>query len=372
MLKEKEQRILNLLLNGPLTAKQIMQQLGIKKAYCYRLLKGLQEKDFIKKSGNEYVITLLGKRVVQETEVKKARVHNIRVVCHVEDADYERIREIGKEVQMKNWLAYYIDIADICSARKIPVINAKVRINVAKATTAMVHLPEFYAGSRPEAEVTIQNMFNKVRRILQLERIVILDDWIRVKYIFGEYAFEVEEPLDPGTEVDLGRNALDPTGKELPIRARAWVDDSNGREVDANCAGYTENYLLMPERVAKIEKKLDEYDGFLYKVERAVEKIAETTEKVAEASEKQAELGVMFAENLNTHIPYVKSAETALVKITEIMELQQQAIQSQNKMIELLSNHIMNNGNNGSSWAKLAPFLLMLLLLVATVKGVGF
>ncbi|WP_456478700.1 helix-turn-helix transcriptional regulator [Geoglobus ahangari] len=389
VLKEKEEKILRLLQNGPLTAKQIMQQLGISKQYCYRLLKDLQKKQLIEKKGLEYVITLSGKRAVEETEIKKARVHNIRIVCYVEEADYDKIREIGKEVQMKNWVAYYIDIAELCAVRKIPIVNAKVRINIANTTTAIVHLPEFYASSRLEAETTIQNLFNKVRRILLLDRIAVLDDWINIKYIFGEYAFKTDLPLDPGTEIDLGRKAIDPTGKELPVNAVVKVDDSDGREFESNCAGYTEDVLLSPIRVKetekavkRIEEKLDGYDGFLTKLEKAVEKFAEMTEKQAESIEKQtklvekqAEVGVIFAENLASHVPYVQSASVALNKITEIAELQQQqqqmflqAMENQNRMIEVLSNNLTKNGNRNSV---LVPFVVFALLLLIAVVKVG-
>ena len=263
-----KKEILKLLRNGPLTAKQIMKQLGISKSYCYELLSELQKHEFIEKRGVEFRLTLRGKRLIDSPEeIRKVRVHNIRPICYVLQANYDKIRELGKEIRMNNWIAYMIDLAKVCEELGIPPIQAKVRINIAKTTTAIVFLPPFYASSRTEIQIEAHNMYNKIRRILQLIGIILDEDWKNL-YVPSEYALRVDDPLDPGTEIRLGRPAVGINGRELSEEARVWVDESEGREAESNCLGYTDNYLLMPERIADIHPRV-------HKIEQEVDKIDE-------------------------------------------------------------------------------------------------
>ncbi len=297
-----------------------MKQLGISKSYCYELLNELLEQGFVEKRGIEYRLTLQGRRILDSPdEIRKVRVHNIRVICYVLQADYDKIRRLGKEVQMNNWVAYILDLNKICEKLKKPPIQAKIRINIAKTTTAIVYLPPFYASSRSEIETEAHNMFQKVRRILQLEGIILDEDWINI-YIPAEYAFKVDEPLDPGTEVRLGRPAIGINGKELAEEARAWVDESEGREVENNCTGYTENYLLMPERIADIHLRVHKIDRDINEVKSKLDGYNGFLTNLREVVEKQAEVGLIFSENLKSHIPYVQNASKALEQLNIVFK----------------------------------------------------
>jgi DNA-binding MarR family transcriptional regulator len=254
----RREQILELLLEGPKTAKDIFSKINISRTTCYEILKRLEEEGLIKKSPGKpafYSLTPTGKALLNQPEVNKARVHNIKVVCHVFEINLHRVAELGREVKLNNWTAYYIDLAEICRRRGIPELNATVQINDAENRTAVLHLSEFYASSRNEAAKIIHNTFNKIRRILELEGIILDEDWLDLDFIFGEFAFETDDPIDPGTEIRLNRPAKDLQGKETKQEARVWVDESKGkREIETNDSDYWQDKLLMPVRVAKIDE----------------------------------------------------------------------------------------------------------------------
>ena len=259
--RAREKRILKLLLEKPRTFNEILTALELSRSTCYRTIKKLLDDGLIKKSPGKpafYSITAEGKAILNQPEINKARVHSIKVVCHVFEINLHRVAELGREVKLNNWTAYYIDLAEICQKRGISELNATVQINDADNRTAVLHLPEFYAPSRNEAAKIVHNTFNKVRRVLQLEGIILDEDWIDVDFIYGEFAFETDEPIDPGTEIRLGRKAKDMQGKETKQEARVWVDESKGkREIETNDSNYWQDQFLMPVRVAEVKDDVE-------------------------------------------------------------------------------------------------------------------
>jgi len=57
-------------------------------------------------------------------------------------------------------------------------------------------------------------------------------------------------------EVVLSRNAKKITERDMTRKAKAWVDNSPFSGLETDDLGYYENYILMPERVAKLEKMI--------------------------------------------------------------------------------------------------------------------
>ena len=402
-----KKEILKLLRNGPLTTSQIHRALNklrdeskpFDPSYIRKLLAELRKEGLIVTVGYEHRLTLQGKRIADNPEeLKKVRVHNIRVICYVLRANYDKIRELGKEIQMKNWVAYTIDLAKVCEELGIPPIQAKIRINIAKTTTAIVFLPPFYASSRTEIQIEAHNMYNKIRRILQLIGIILDEDWKNL-YVPSEYAFKVDDPLDPGTEIRLGRPAVGINGRELSEEARVWVDESEGREAESNCLGYTDNYLLMPERIAdihprvhKIEQKVDKIDERLSNIEKQFDEykgfIAETKDLLAQY--ERAQMGLIeaskaLAENIKTHIPYVKNASKALEEITKtvqsinqitnnLIKLQESQKQQQSKLMEVLTNLTQRDcesvplqRDEDSEKSRATAFVLILFLAISLI-----
>ncbi len=271
--------------NGSLTTKQITEKANISESYARKLLINLRNQGLVESVNlgiiKEHRITRKGRILLEgDSTTLKARVHNIRVSCNVLQADYEKIVEHGKRIKMKNWEAYLVNLKSLVSLSNVPDI--RIRFNLANKTTAVIYLKEFYASSKWEAATVIHNNFQKVRRALQLADIILDEDWIKVKGIYGEYAFELDSPLDPGHTIDLCRNAKDPLGNELPVRAKVWVDESQGLEVETNDADYTHNYLLMPERIARIDKKIVEDSELFIAAKEIVKEMTDANRALAE------------------------------------------------------------------------------------------
>ncbi len=158
--------------------------------------------------------------MVENRGLERARVHNIKIVGLLHEVNLHKVVELGKRAELNNWESYHVSIAEICRKHNIKPIDATLQVNLAENVTAILHLPEFYASSMAEAYLTIHNTFNKIRRILQLEGLILDSDWLKVSLIYGEYAFETDEPVDPGTVVYLDRKAKDVKGDETSQQAR--------------------------------------------------------------------------------------------------------------------------------------------------------
>jgi len=160
-LSERELKVLDALLSGSLRAKEISEKTGIPKPSLYRILRKLEEKGLITKENGEYRLTILGRRLLDCSE-GEIRVHDVKVVLQALEINLFVAREKGKEVDVKNWDCYYLDL----SKYGVP---AKAQVNVAEKVTIVLHLPEFKAKSVHDAFLTIQNMVAKCRRALQIE-----------------------------------------------------------------------------------------------------------------------------------------------------------------------------------------------------------
>ncbi len=264
--RRAREELLKFLIKKPMTANQIMKSLGISRATVYRLVSELEEHGLIRKTGSKpavYSITPLGKRLIENQGLEKARVHNIKIVGLLHEVNLHKVVELGKRAELNNWEAYYISIAEICRKHNIKPIDATLQVNLAENVTAILHLPEFYASSMASAYLTIHNTFNKIRRILQLEGIYLDEDWLNVSLIYGEYAFETDEPIDPGTVVYLDRKAKDVKGDETEQTTRIWVDESKGREIETNDSKHAERRLLMPEYVYETWKDVKDVKSAL-------------------------------------------------------------------------------------------------------------
>lgn len=288
--------------NGSLTTKQIAKKANISESYARKLLIKLRKEGLIESIDlgvtKEHRITKKGRLLIEKDDsVLKARVHNIRVSCNVLQADYEKIIEHGKRIKMNNWDAYLVNLKSIVNLNNIPDIC--IRFNIANKTTAVIYLKEFYASSKWEAATIIHNNYQKVRRALQIADIILDEDWNKVKAIYGEYAFELDHPLDPGHVIDLGRNAKDPFDKELSVNAKVWVDESRGLEIETNDADYTHNYLLMPERIARIEKKIVEDSELFIAAKEVVNQMTKANEAIAESAR-------ILAEHTKSHVGYAQ------------------------------------------------------------------
>ncbi len=293
--------------NGSLTTKQIAEKANISESYTRKLLIKLRNEGLIESVDlgviKEHRITKKGRLFLEKDDsILKARVHNIRVSCNVLHADYEKIIEHGKRIRMNNWDAYLVNLRSLVNLSNVPDI--RIRFNLANKTTAILYLKEFYASSKWEAATIIHNNFQKVRRALQIADIILDEDWIKVKGIYGEYAFELDSPLDPGHTIDLCRNAKDPLGNELPVRAKVWVDESQGLEVETNDADYTHNYLLMPERVARIEKVVVENSQFFTTARELIREMTDANKAISESAK-------LLAEHTKSHVGYAQKMAEA-------------------------------------------------------------
>jgi Mn-dependent DtxR family transcriptional regulator len=362
--EKRKQEILKLLLKeGELRTSKIAERLGKSKSYVRKLLIELRKEGLIE-SVNLHIekvhrLTPKGRALLgQQPDIVKARVHNVRLTCRVLQIDWAKIAEVGRRIKMKNWDAYVVNLKDLVNLPNIP--DVKIQFNDANIPTALIYLPEFYASSKWEAAKIIQNYFCKIARALQVAGIILDQDWIKEpKCVYGEYAFKTQEPLDPGYELKLGRPAMDPYGNTLNAEARAWVDESNGREAETNDADYTHKYLMMPEYVAELYKDFRSLNGFLNKFERVLDKQSEIIERQNENLSKSSELQLVFAENINSHIPYVQNAAKALEKITEVVEVQHK---QHTQFIEAVKQM-----NGSMKYFFLAFAILVLVLLVKEV-----
>ena len=370
MLSEREKEILLLLSSKQLTFKEIMEKLNLKRSRTYDLLRDLKNRGLITKDGDRYALTDKGKQVVFCSE-GLVRAHNTKIVLYAPENSAVRqdieniISKSSKKADLKNWEAHYIDLSKYG-------LEDTVQINLADKITVVIHLKEFYFNTLDEAVLKVQNQVEQIRKALKLEGIITSPEWIDFDWgkikIPSEYAVPLDKlgldnlPLTPGVEVEFDWNAKDLKGQDLGFKSSAWIDKSKGRpEVEARDAEYiTRKFLQMPVVVEDIQKTLKENDEFF--------------KNLGKAAEALAQAGENFAENINSHIPYVQNAALALNKITEVIQLQQQqqqmflhAMENQNKMIELLSNRLTQNGNRTSV---LVPFVVfVLLLLIAVVKG---
>ncbi|WP_456329273.1 hypothetical protein [Archaeoglobus sp.] len=328
----------------------------------------------------EHRLTHKARLFLEEPDVEKARVHNIRVSCKVLMANYEKIIEVGRKIRMKNWDAYIVGLCDLVELKNAP--DVKIRFNLAQETTAVIYLPSFYASSKWDAATKIHNMFQQVCGALQLAGVILSNQWIKMKCVYGEYAFETDEPLDPSYEVRLGRNAKDPFDNLLPVEARVWVDESKGkREIETNDADHQHYRLMQPEYVAEIRNdyfawlkpKVTEIHETVLGLNGFINNFKSILEEQNEFLIKSAELQRVFAENLNSHIPYVRASTEAqkkttetLEKITQLAELQQR---QQQQFLEAMQQLVPQL--NGGWKHLLIPFMVILVLLLF-VKGVIF
>jgi predicted transcriptional regulator len=314
------EELLRALIKKPMTANQIMKSLGISKSTCYYLLKELEEKGLIKKTGYKpaiYSITLLGRNFIENQGKKKARVHNIKVVCYLHEVNLHKVVELGKKAELNNWEAYYISIAEICQKHSIKQIDATLQVNLAENVTAVLHLPEFYASSINEAYLNVHNLFNKIRRILQLEGIILDEDWIDVSMIYGEYAFETDEPVEPGTVVYLNRKAEDMKGDKTEQTARIWVDESKGKEIETNDSNYADKRLMMPEYVYETLKKVCRVDR---KIDEMKSALLTNLEGYNQAFNNLMELHSALAENIAKHIKMTDNVASVAGEMKEGMK----------------------------------------------------
>ncbi len=278
-----------------MTTSQITKSLGTSRATCYRILSELEENGLIKKTGYKpaiYSIISLGKSFLENQGKEKVRVHNIKVVCYLHEVNLHKVVELGKKAELNNWEAYYIDLTEICKKHGIKPIEATLQVNLANNITAVLHLPEFYATSMKEGYLTVHNMFNKIRRILQLEGIILDDDWIDIDFIYGEYAFETDEPVEPGTLVYLNRQAKDLKDNETEQTARVWADESKGKEIETNDKDYAEMRILMPEYVYETRNDVKEIKQMMNR----------TLTGYNQAFSNLIELHSALAENIARHI----------------------------------------------------------------------
>ncbi len=241
---------------------------------------------------------------------EKVRVHNIKVVCYLHEVNLHKVVELGRKVEMNNWEAYYIDLAEICKKHGIKPIDTTLQVNLANDITAVLHLPEFYATSMKEAYLTVHNMFNKIRRILQLEGIILDEDWIDISFIYGEYAFETDEPVEPGTLVYLNRQAKDLKDNETEQTARVWADESKGKEIETNDKDYAEMRILMPEYVYKTYKAINRMEPV----------ILNDFSNYNQAFENLMELHSALAENIAKHIKMTDNVASVAGEMKEGMK----------------------------------------------------
>jgi len=262
-------------LKTPRKAKELTQ-LGFSKSTVYRLLKELERKQLIKKEDGHYRITLLGKRALESLN-GVVRVHAGKVVLLAYDVNIFVAKQKGREVKMKNWNAYYLDLAKYG-------VDATVQINLAEKTTVVVHLPEFRANSIIHAVLTVQNMIAKVRRALELEGIITEEAWLdfSLRFIYAEYGFKLPEndPSESPYEVRFGYNAVDLLGKELNFEARAWIDESLGKELETNDSVYAYKRIMEPIWVERIDRRTTNMERVLVDCNLLLSQISEKLEKL--------------------------------------------------------------------------------------------
>ena len=274
-ISEKELVILKDL-KTPRKAKELTR-LGFSKSTVYRLLKELECKQLIKKGDGYYCITLLGKRVLESLN-GVIRVHAGKVSLLAYDLNVFVAKQKGREVKMKNWDAYYLDLSKYG-------VDATVQINLAEKTTVVVHLPEFRANSIVHAVLTVQNMIAKVRRALELEGVITEEAWLdfSLRFIYAEYGFKLPEndPSEAPYEVRFGYNAMDMLGKELNFEARAWIDESVGKELETNDSVYAYKRIMEPIWVERIDRRTTNMENVLVDSNLLLTRINEKLEKLS-------------------------------------------------------------------------------------------
>ncbi len=237
-------------LRTPKKAKELIE-LGFSKSTVYRLLKQLENKRLIKKENEHYCITLLGKRALESLD-GAIRVHAGKVVLIAYDLNLFVAKQKGREVKMRNWNAYYLDLNKYG-------VDATVQINIAEKTTVVVHLPEFKANDIVHAVLIVQNVIAKVRRALELEGIITEEAWLdfSLKFIYAEYGFKLPEndPSEAPYEVRFDYNAVDLLGSELNTEAKAWIDESVDKELETNDTVYAYKRIMEPIWVERIDKR---------------------------------------------------------------------------------------------------------------------
>ena len=206
------------------------------------------------------------------------RVHAGKVILLAYDVNIFVAKQKGKEVKMKNWEAYYLDLDKYG-------VDATVQINIAEKTTIVVHLPEFRANSIVHAVLTVQNIIAKVRRALELEGIITEEAWLdfSLRFIYAEYGFKLPEndPSEAPYEVRFGYNAVDMLGKELNFEARAWIDESVGKELETNDSVYAYKRIMEPIRVERIDRRTMNMEKVLVDCNLLLTQISEKLEKLA-------------------------------------------------------------------------------------------
>jgi len=262
-------------LKTPKKAKELTE-LGFSKSTVYRLLKRLENKRLIKKENGHYHITLLGKRTLESLD-GAIRVHAGKVVLIAYDLNLFVARQKGREVKMKNWDAYYLDLAKYG-------VDATVQINVAEKTTVVVHLPEFRANDVVHAVLIVQNVIAKVRRALELEGIITEEAWLdfSLRFVYAEYGFKLPEndPSEAPYEVRFGYDAVDLLGNELNTEAKAWIDESVGKELETNDSVYAYKRIMEPIWVERIDRRTTNIESVLVDCNLLLSQINESLENL--------------------------------------------------------------------------------------------
>ena len=260
-LSERELKVLVTLSKKILRAKEISEKTGIPKPSLYRILRKLEEKGLISKENGECRLTILGRRSLDCSE-GEIRVNDVKVVLQALEVNLHVAREKGKEVNVKNWDCYQLDL----SKYEIP---AKAQVNIAEKVTIVLRLPEFKAKSVHEAFLTIQNMVAKCRRALQLEGLITEEEWLdySFKIRYHEYAWKLDknDPSEP-IDVDLGYKAFNPIGERMNYNAKAWIDESLGyKELETNDSLYAYKRVMEPiwteeirNNVIEVNKRVNE------------------------------------------------------------------------------------------------------------------
>ncbi len=370
-MNDREYKVLKVLANSPITAKQIMVKTGLPRSTLYRILKNLKVYGFVyyDKDTQAYVITNKGLNALELAENKAIwRIHNIKVILRIKEHKLSRpdlaslIKNADSKANMNNWEAFYVDM------RKYD-INATVQVNIANDLSVIIHFPEFEAPSIPKATLIIQNEVEQVRKALNLEGIPTYREWVDLNFdrvlVRAEYALSAGngEVIEPGVRVKLGKPAKSLDGKEMNEEAELWTDESKDQvEVETNDSdtAKTLEYLVKeaPKDIKETKRVVVETSGFVRDLKEVVKEMAEANKMLAE--NEKAHVG--YAQQMVEAGRYFKEGAVEFREVlSTLIKVFVEDKRQQQELIQLLMSKSRTNYDN----ILLLAFIILFLIVVA-------
>ena len=252
-------------INKGMYLSQMARKLGMSKQNVAYYLKKLEKEGYIqteiRTSAKFYTLTEKGKEFLKKLRIKltksqkfslptteEVRLHNLAIKFPILE-DNPNFNWQRANPNLKNWLEKYQTLD-------------QYGITLKKTTKhIIVYIHQFYAKDYSE-------WLNKLLVRIALVDRYLRDNGIKIdifngKVISQHIAITMNKQIEDSLKrivgkkitasINLGRKAKSVYPSDL--KAKAWIDYSLGRmELESNDMEYIENFMLMPERVARFEK----------------------------------------------------------------------------------------------------------------------